>query len=225
MSESYHSEIWKARKDCLNNRSSPLNWLKKVEPFLAQKWIYSSRCNDFEESEYIHQDAMILKKLSMLFYRLAGMGGGLTNISYFDLKRLISNFYRTTCQQRWTLLVLVVVGVGGKLEIQGWRRRIVSKTWCEKQTYSCSTLNKCWNFVRSKFFLLGMFFMSPGYGSAGWQKLAAFRRAHKWPQNFRQARNCYFCDVCVVSARNCKFTYLIWYNMQYIPCNSAYLAQ
>ena len=31
-----------------------------------------------------------------------------------------------------------------------------------------------------------------------WQKLAAFRREQKWPQNFRQARICYFRDKCVV---------------------------
>ena len=49
----------------------------------------------------------------------------------------------------------------------------------------------------------------------GWQKLAAFRREQKWPQNFRQARICYFHDKCVVFARNCKFAHLIQYNMQY----------
>ena len=173
-------------------------------------WIYSSRCNDFE------------KKLSMLFYRLGEVGGGFTNMSHFDLKRLISNFYRTTCQQRWTLLVLVVVGVGGKLEIQGWRRRIVSKTWCEKQTYSCSTLNKCWNFVRRNFFKWNVF-LSPGYGS-GWQQRAAFRREQKWPQKFGPARICYFCDSCFILALNYKDANLIQYSMHHIPCNRALFA-
>ena len=28
----------------------------------------------------------------------------------------------------------------------------------------------------------------------GWQKLAAFQREQKWPQNFCQGLICYFCD-------------------------------
>ena len=32
----------------------------------------------------------------------------------------------------------------------------------------------------------------------GWQKLAAFQREQKWPQNFCQGRICYFCDKGVV---------------------------
>ena len=58
-----------------------------------------------------------------------------------------------------------------------------------------------------------------------WQKLAAFRRTQKWSQNFRQARICFFRDKFIIIARNCKFANLIHYNLQYIPCNSAFLAQ
>ena len=36
----------------------------------------------------------------------------------------------------------------------------------------------------------------------GWQKLAAFRREQKWPQNFRQARIRKFRDKCIVFAQN-----------------------
>ena len=34
-----------------------------------------------------------------------------------------------------------------------------------------------------------------------------------------------FCDKFIIIARNCKFANLIHYNLQYIPCNSALLAQ
>ena len=45
--------------------------------------------------------------------------------------------------------------------------------------------------------------------NTGWQKLAAFRRGQKWPQNFCQAPICYFRDKCSVLARNCKFANFI----------------
>ena len=60
---------------------------------------------------------------------------------------------------------------------------------------------------------------------SGWQKLAAFQREQKWPQNFCQERICYFGDKCVAFAYNCKVTNFIQYNMQYIQCNRALLAQ
>ena len=44
-------------------------------------------------------------------------------------------------------------------------------------------------------------------------------------ENFRQARIYNFCVKCVVFARNHKFAKLTQWNMQYIPCNSALLAQ
>ena len=58
-----------------------------------------------------------------------------------------------------------------------------------------------------------------------WQKLAAFRRGKKRPQKFRRARICYFRDKCIVFARKCKIANLVQYTMQYIPWNSASLAQ
>ena len=42
--------------------------------------------------------------------------------------------------------------------------------------------------------------------------------------NFRQARINYFCDICVVFARNCKIAHLTQYKMQYMPWKSALLA-
>ena len=44
-------------------------------------------------------------------------------------------------------------------------------------------------------------------------------------ENFRQTRIYNFCVKCVVFARNRKFAKLTQWNMQYIPCNSALLAQ
>ena len=44
-------------------------------------------------------------------------------------------------------------------------------------------------------------------------------------ENFRQARIYNFRAKCVVFARNRKFAKLTQWNMQYIPCNSALLAQ
>ena len=66
------------------------------------------------------------------------------------------------------------------------------------------------------------FFPRKEASQAGRQKLATFWWAQKWPQNFRQACICYFRDKFVVFPHNCKF---IQYNMQYIPCNTALLAQ
>ena len=60
---------------------------------------------------------------------------------------------------------------------------------------------------------------------AGWQKLAAFRRGQKWPYNFRQARIHFFRDKCVVFARDYKPANLTQNNLQYSPCNNAFLAQ
>ena len=37
-----------------------------------------------------------------------------------------------------------------------------------------------------------------------WQKLEALRRTQKWPQNFCQPRICYFCEKCIVFARESK---------------------
>ena len=58
-----------------------------------------------------------------------------------------------------------------------------------------------------------------------WQKLAAFQQTQEWPQNVCQARICYFRDKVVVFAHYCKFANLIYYDMQYIPCNGALLTQ
>ena len=63
------------------------------------------------------------------------------------------------------------------------------------------------------------------YFKTGWQNLAAFRREKNGNENFCQARIYNFCVKCVVFARNCKFAKLTQWNMQYIPCNSALLAQ
>ena len=48
------------------------------------------------------------------------------------------------------------------------------------------------------------------------------KNAHR---NLCQVHICYFCDKCDVFAGNCKFANLIQYNMQYIPCNNALIAQ
>ena len=52
--------------------------------------------------------------------------------------------------------------------------------------------------------------------------LLARANGHK---NFRQVRIYHIRDKCVVFARNCIFANLTQYNMQNIPCNSAFLAQ
>ena len=56
-------------------------------------------------------------------------------------------------------------------------------------------------------------------GCRSWQPFGEGKNGH---QIFPQARIYYFHDKCVVFARNCKFANL---NQQYIPCNSAHLAQ
>ena len=61
-----------------------------------------------------------------------------------------------------------------------------------------------------------------GQGGRCWQPFSERKNGHT---NFHQVRICYFRDKCVVFARNCKFANIIQYNMQYIPCNSALLAQ
>ena len=60
---------------------------------------------------------------------------------------------------------------------------------------------------------------------SGWQDLAGFRRGQNGHETFREARIYNFRDKCVVFARNLKFSNLTQQNMQYIPCNSALLAQ
>ena len=55
-----------------------------------------------------------------------------------------------------------------------------------------------------QFSILADLFSPKIWSSSGWQKLAAFQRGQKWPQIFRQARNCYFYDKFVVFVRNCK---------------------
>ena len=59
-------------------------------------------------------------------------------------------------------------------------------------------------------------------GGRTWQP---FVGGKKGDENFRQARSYSFRDKCVVLARNRKFANLTQCNMQYIPCNSALLAQ
>ena len=59
-------------------------------------------------------------------------------------------------------------------------------------------------------------------GSGSWQPFGENKNGHK---NFRQVRIYFIRDKCVVFARNCKFANLTQYNMQNIPCNSAFLAQ
>ena len=50
-------------------------------------------------------------------------------------------------------------------------------------------------------------------------------RAKMATKIFRHARICYSRNKCVVFARKCKFANSNQYNMQYIPFNSALLAQ
>ena len=58
--------------------------------------------------------------------------------------------------------------------------------------------------------------------SRSWQPYVEGKNGNK---NFRQARIYFFRDKRAVFACNCKFANLTQYNMQYIPCNSAFLAQ
>ena len=59
-------------------------------------------------------------------------------------------------------------------------------------------------------------------GGRSWQPFGEHKNGQG---NFCQAWICYFHDKCVVFACNCKFGNLIQYNMQYIPWNTAHLAQ
>ena len=59
-------------------------------------------------------------------------------------------------------------------------------------------------------------------GGRNWQPFVEGKNGH---ENFRQTRIYYFRDKCVVFARKSKFENVTQYNMQYIPCNSALLAQ
>ena len=52
----------------------------------------------------------------------------------------------------------------------------------------------------------------PSYqGGRSWQPFGEGKIGHK---NFRQVRNCYFRDKCIVFACNCKFANLTHYKMQ-----------
>ena len=59
-------------------------------------------------------------------------------------------------------------------------------------------------------------------GGRTWQPFVGGKNGN---ENFRQARIYSFRDKCVVFARNCKFSNLTQWDMQFIPCNSALLAQ
>ena len=60
----------------------------------------------------------------------------------------------------------------------------------------------------------------------GWQNLAAFRGEQKWQWKFSSNAYIYnFRVKCVFFSRNRKFAKLTQWNMQYIPCNIALLAQ
>ena len=59
-------------------------------------------------------------------------------------------------------------------------------------------------------------------GGRTWQPFVGGKNGQA---NFRQARIYNFWVKCVVFARNHKFAKLTQWNMQYIPCNSALLAQ
>ena len=59
-------------------------------------------------------------------------------------------------------------------------------------------------------------------GGRTWQPFVGRKNGH---ENSRQTRIYNFRDKCVVFARNRKFANLTHQNMQYIPCNSALLAQ
>ena len=59
-------------------------------------------------------------------------------------------------------------------------------------------------------------------GGRSWQPVGEGQNGHKV---FCQARNYYFSHKCVIFVRNCKFANQIQYIMQYVPCDSALLAQ
>jgi len=59
-------------------------------------------------------------------------------------------------------------------------------------------------------------------GGRTWQPFVGSKNGN---ENFCQARIYNFRVKCVVFARNRKFAKLTQWNMQYIPCNSALLAQ
>ena len=61
-------------------------------------------------------------------------------------------------------------------------------------------------------------------GGRSWQPFGKGKNGHK-KFSSGVSCNCYFCDKCVVFARNCKFANLIQYDMQYIRFNNALLAQ
>ena len=63
---------------------------------------------------------------------------------------------------------------------------------------------------------------SPRQGGRTWQPFVEGKNCR---ENFRQARIYNFRDKDVIFAHNRKFANLTHYNMQYIPCNSALLAQ
>ena len=66
------------------------------------------------------------------------------------------------------------------------------------------------------------FFSFGTQGGRTWQPFVGSKNGN---ENFRQARIYNFRVKCVVFARNRKFAKLTQWNMQYIPCNSALLAQ
>ena len=59
-------------------------------------------------------------------------------------------------------------------------------------------------------------------GGRTWQHFVGGKNGR---ENFRQAYIYNFCDKFVIFARNRKFANLTQIDMQYIPCNSAQLAQ
>ena len=59
-------------------------------------------------------------------------------------------------------------------------------------------------------------------GGRSWQPFGEEKNGQK---SFRQAGIFYFCDKCVVFARNGKFGNSIQYNMQYVPCHRPLFAQ
>ena len=59
-------------------------------------------------------------------------------------------------------------------------------------------------------------------GGRTWQPFVGSKNGN---ENFRQSRIYNLCVKCVVFARNRKFAKLTKWNMQYIPCNIALLAQ
>ena len=66
------------------------------------------------------------------------------------------------------------------------------------------------------------FLFTTQQGGRSWQLFVEGKNVH---ENFCQARIYYFRDKCVVFARNPKFANSAQYNMQYVQCNSALLAQ